>query len=83
MKSIPQDLCMGFGTAAGRKELIRQYAESEFPFSGKNVDGEDTLVSISALGIVCETFQENGWVRVDYYDANGEFEGQTFDGRWR
>ena len=33
--------------------------------------------------IVVSTFQDNGWVRVNYYDEKGFPCGETFDGRYR
>lgn len=29
------------------------------------------------------TNQENGWVRINYYSAEGEYEGESYDGRWK
>lgn len=80
---IPDSEGHKFTTVEGRKELMKKYGEGSWPYSGVNEDGEEVLVSISTDGIVVRTNQTNGWVRVNYYDADGEPEGETFDGRWR
>lgn len=50
---------------------------------GKNTDGEDMNISFSEDGVVTKTYQNNGWLRVNYYDENGFMECETFEGRWR
>jgi hypothetical protein len=51
-------------------------------FGGKNNDGEDVMVLISkGEEATVKTFQENGWLRVNYYNSNGYSEGETFEGR--
>ena len=83
MKSIPNDLSAQFVSVEGRKKLIEEYGDSQFPFTGENEDGEMVHISIDTEGgIVLNTFQKNGWVRVNYYDKDGIAEGETFDGRW-
>ena len=72
-----------FKSAEGRRLLMERYGGSRFPYSGVNEDGEQVLVSISADSIVINTFQSNGWVRVNYYDAKGYADGETFDGHWK
>jgi len=72
-----------FKSAKGRRLLMERYGGSRFPYSGVNEDGEQVLVSISTDSIVINTFQSNGWVRVNYYDAEGLPDGETFDGHWK
>lgn len=76
------ELAADFGNIKNRRLLVEEFGDSKFPFSGINEDGEETLMSISASGIVVDTYQSNGWVRKNYYDANGYAEGESFDGRW-
>ena len=83
MTSIPNRLSLEFGSQAVRKQLIALYADSETMFTGTNEHGETVYLSIAASGIVLKTEQENGWVRVNYYDANGVATGEGFDGKWR
>ena len=72
-----------FKSAKGRRLLMERYGGSRFPYSGVNEDGEQVLVSISTDSIVINTFQSNGWVRVNCYDAEGQQDGETFDGHWK
>lgn len=83
MRTIPNELAARFDTVEGRKKLIELYADSDTMFSGVNADGEAVHISIAESGIVLKTEQENGWVRVNYYNAEGEADGETFDGKWR
>lgn len=81
--NIPNELSRRFDTVEGRKEIIRQYANGETMFTGENADGETVYLSVSNNGMVLKTEQENGWVRVNYYDADGNSSGESFDGKWR
>lgn len=81
--SIPNELSAQFFTVAGRKKLIELYGSSDTMFTGNNDDGEMVQVSFdSVYGIVLKTYQNNGWVRVNYYDNQGYSTGEGFDGRW-
>ena len=80
---IPNELSCRFDTVEGRKEIIQQYADSDPMFTGENSDGETVYLSVSKTGMVLKTEQENGWVRVNYYDADGYSTGESFDGKWR
>lgn len=83
MKTIPNALSCKFSTVKGRKQLICEYGNSDTMYSGKNEDGENVTVSIDYTGIVLNTYQHNGWVRVNYYDADGNASGETFNGKWK
>jgi len=52
-------------------------------FTGIDVDGETVHLSITHNGMTLRTQQENGWVRVNYYDADGCATGESFDGKWK
>lgn len=81
---IPNELTCKFSDINVRKELIRKYGDSHFPFSGTNENGESVLVSIDKeRGITVRTEQTNGWVRINYYDKDGLYEGESYDGRWK
>lgn len=82
MREIEQKDLALFEDAAGRRELMAKYGDSETAFLGHNVDGEMVMVSISHESIVVATYQENHWIREDWYDANGEYECETYKGRW-
>ena len=80
---IPNELSSKFNTVEGRRILIQKYKDSKSMYSGTNSDGEDVTVSIAESGIVLKTNQCNGWVRVNYYDSEGFYEGESFEGRWK
>lgn len=82
-KEIPNELSSCFNTPAGRRELMRQHGNTSSIFSGLTEDGESVCVSIAPNSIVVNTFQDNGWVRVNYYDSEGFPCGETFDGRYK
>ena len=64
-----------------RKNLIHNTESGWYP--SVNEDGEDVLVMLDkGVGMDVRTEQSNGWIRVDSYDADGYFEGDSFDGRW-
>lgn len=79
---IPNELSARFDTVEGRKAIIDRYKDSSSMFVGVNEDGETVFMSVSDTGIILRTEQENGWVRVNFYNADGEAEGETFDGKW-
>lgn len=66
------------------RDLIEKYGDSETMFTGTNEEGELMTFSIDTeRGIITNTYQKNGWVRVNYYDTDGYDAGETFDGRWK
>lgn len=82
--AIPNELSCQFVTLEGRRKLISLYGHTSNAYSGVNSDAEGILVSFDTNhGIVLKTFQHNGFTRVNYYDADGHSEGETFEGRWR
>ena len=76
------ELAKDFERCEVRRTLMREFGESETAYSGVNADGEDVLLSIFSDRIIVSTNQRNGWVRVNFYDADGYAEGETFKGRW-
>lgn len=78
--TIPDSACQKFTSATGRKELMQEYFGF---FSGKNADDETVQLSIDPYMMELTTFQSNGWVRVNFYDAEGLPCGETFNGKWR
>lgn len=83
MQHIPNELAQNFVTAEGRRKLMDLYGDSKTSFRGSNSDGEAVDLSISRNGIQLTTYQDNGWLRVDVYDARGNKESERFEGRWR
>lgn len=82
MAGIAQKDLVLFETAEGRRELMEKYGDSETAFIGHNVAGEMVVTSISHESIVVATYQENHWIREDWYDRNGDYECETYNGRW-
>ena len=65
------------------RELIKEHGSSNTMFFGANSEGEKMTISIDTeQGIITNTYQNNGWVRVNYYTVDGFPDGETFDGRW-
>lgn len=83
VKAIPNELSLNFGDAEARRTMIRLYGAKGSAFSGINEDGENVVVSIVDSGICVRTNQSNGWIRVNYYDVDGNACGETFDGKWK
>lgn len=77
------ELAKDFNNREIRILLMKEFGDSKQAFSGINEDGEAILISIAKDNIVVKTNQSNGWVRVNYYDENGNPEGETFEGRHR
>lgn len=82
MERISNDISKGFSTCSGRKYLVENYCNSGNIYFGINEDGEDVELSINSDGMVLKTYQNNGFVRVNYYDSDGYNSGETFEGRW-
>ena len=80
---IPNELSERFDTQEGRKRLVELYADSQTMFTGIDADGETVYLAITHNGMTLRTQQENGWVRVNYYDADGCATGESFDGKWK
>ena len=76
------ELARDFDRCEVRRTLMREFGESQTAYSGVNADGEDVLLTIFTDHITVSTNQHNGWVRVNYYDADDYAEGETFKGRW-
>lgn len=63
--------------------MTEAYADSGSLFTGTNENGEEVFLSVAEDGLVLVTNQANGWIRVNYYDAEGDREGESFSGRWK
>ena len=82
MKTIPNELTKNFADDKTRKEIIEKFTDYKQAFFGKNEDGEDVEIHIAESGIILKTYQNNGWLRVNYYDENGYAEDEVFNGKW-
>lgn len=77
------ELAKDFNNRETRILLMKEFGDSEEAFSGINEDGEAILISIANDSIVVRTNQSNGWIRINYYDENGDQEGEAYEGRHR
>lgn len=82
MEGIAQEDLILFETVSGRCKLMQKYGDSKTAFIGHNVAGELVVVSISYESIVVATYQTNRWIRKDWYDASGDYECETYNGKW-
>lgn len=72
---------INFSDLSSMRSLMEKYGNSELPFSGENDQGEMVVISIFPDRIISNTYQLNGWVRINTLWADGTIE-QTFDGKW-
>lgn len=77
--TISNHVSQRFTTADGRKELMRNFVGT---YSGTNSDEERVLLIICPTSLELTTFQSNGWVRINWYDADGLATGEAFDSKW-
>jgi hypothetical protein len=57
----------------GNVALMERANEKTFdvPWAGKNVDGENIMISVNTDNITVETFQNNNWIRENIYWKDG------------
>lgn len=78
--NLTEELTKNFPDIDVRRKLMKEYGKFQMPYFGVNEDGENVELHIAEDSIVVRTYQENGWIRVNYYDAEGYAEGETFEG---
>ena len=83
MRSIPNELSARFGEIEVRKQIMAEYGDSDTAFLGTNADGETVEMSVYKDKIIVKTYQNNGWVRADYYNSDGYYEAEMYEGKWR
>lgn len=76
--SVLNDLASHFSDPACRKQLMAQYGGTNTLFAGKNEANERVLIAIGTDRLVTQTFQSNGWIREVTYDAQGQFESESY-----
>lgn len=82
MNTIPNELSARFGEIEIRRQLMKEYGNSFADFIGENEDGEMVMMAIYTDKIIVTTYQNNHWVRKDYYDSDGNYEAEMYDGKW-
>lgn len=79
MSSIPL-FSANFSDIADRKRIMKEYANSDTPFSGTNSNGENIIISVYKDKIIVTTYQKNGWIRKNIYEEDRTeelFEGKS------
>lgn len=77
------ELAKKFKEKDARKEIVENFKSYNGCFWGENKNGEDIELHIATDGILLKTYQENGHVRVDAYNAEGTYSGTTYEGCWK
>ena len=81
-KTRLDELAADFGNTASRRQLVREFGDYPDALWGTNENGEKVMLSIRKDGLTERVFQRNHWVRVNEYGAEGQMEGETYEGRW-
>ena len=63
---------------AGLLRLMDQHGDSNAMTIGQNEKGETVTISIFHDKIITKTYQDNGWIRTNYYYRDGSSE-ELFD----
>lgn len=80
--SIPNELSVRFDDIEVRRQLMAEYGNSTSDCIGENAEGETVSMAIYTDKIIVTTYQNNHWVRKNYYDSEGFLEGEMYDGKW-
>lgn len=82
MNKIPNELSAKFNEIEVRRRLMKEYGNSTTDFIGENEDGETVAMAIYTDKIIVTTYQNNHWIRKDYYDKDGYYEAEMYEGKW-
>lgn len=82
MRSIPNELSARFNEPEIRRQIMHEYGDSTTAFCGTNEDNELVEMSVHPSEIIVKTYQQNGWLRVNYFDEHGYPNGEVYEGRW-
>lgn len=77
------ELATNFNELENRRTIMKEYGGIESALTGVNENGETTLLHIAHDSLIVETFQHNGWIRKNYYDAEGYADGESYNGKWK
>ena len=62
---MKEPIVVDFHDLESCRKLREKYGDSKLPFLGENENGEMVIISISKDNISTQTFQDNGWVRIN------------------
>ena len=65
----------------GMLKLMKEHGNDGVMHTGTNEDGEDVSISVYNDTIIVVTYQNNGWVRKNFYYSDGSSE-ELFEGKW-
>lgn len=71
-------LTKDFDDIENRRTLMREYGNYPDMLIGINSNGERTAISINPDNIVVTTYQDNGWIRENYYNESGFAAGERY-----
>lgn len=84
MAKIKGTLELDFSNPKQVSEAISNYKYCPEVFTGTNQNGESVEICFySDATAQLTTYQDNGWVRVNYYSEDGYCECETFERMWR
>ena len=81
MKDIITGIEIDFSDHDSLCKLMDKHREMKPMLLGKNEDGEMVSVYIFENVIGVQTFQNNHWIRKNYYHRDGTVE-ELFEGKW-
>ena len=67
-------------------EIMKKHGSNQFPFFGKNENGESVEIHVCSNSITLITYQKNGWLRRNIYTDSGDgniISEELFDGRYK
>ncbi len=79
-KTFPKQLLSKLHAAEGRKYLMANHLGN---WKGHNEDDEEFFAEIREDGISVKLHQDNFWIRLYNYNAEGELIKETLDGKWK
>lgn len=76
-------LCKFIDNIETRRKVIEIYKDIDTAFTGNNEHKETVELHVTPTGMMIRTYQNNGWVRVNYYNVSGVAECESYEGRWK
>lgn len=71
------------GDWASMRELCKNHERYPVPLLGKTSIGEDIIIEVLSDRIITEVYQENGWVRKNFYYPEECTTEELFQGKWK
>lgn len=71
------------GDWASMRELCKKHEQYPVPLLGKTSIGEDIIIEVLSDRIITEVYQENGWVRKNFYYPEECTTEELFQGKWK